>query len=85
MGGHKAEQRLQNDGGDGEQAGLVEDHPKPVAADQEGEIAEPDELGHAPVEHREIDREARGIGHEHDHQRQQRQGHQEGDGRFAPH
>ena len=59
--------------------------PSRMSRRQEGEVGESDEPGHAPVEHREPDREARGIGHERDDQRQQRQGHQEGDGRFAPH
>src|SRR5215207_8945359 len=71
--------------GDGEQAGLVDHHPEGFAAEQEVEVPEADEPGHALVERRQIDGVARRIGHEGEDQNEERQRHQEGDGRLALH
>jgi hypothetical protein len=83
VGDHEADKGLEGHGAQCEQAGLPDHHPERVAAEQEGEVAEADEPRHALVQHREPDRITRGIGDQHDHQGDHRQGHQEGDGRLA--
>jgi hypothetical protein len=81
----ETDDRLEDHRRYGEQAGLVDDQPEGVAAEQELEIPEADEAGHALVERREVDRVTRRIGDQDRDQEDQRQGHQEGDGRLALH
>ena len=64
---------LKNTARDREEAGLQDHQPERVALEQEGEIAEPDELRHPLVQHREIDRVERRIDHEAGDQQDQRQ------------
>ncbi len=56
VGDHEADDRLEDHRGDGEQAGLVDDQPEGVAAEQELEVPEADEARHALVQRREVDR-----------------------------
>src|SRR5262249_59665057 len=53
--------------------------------EQEQEIAETDEALHRAVERGEIERIERRVHHQQRDQQDQRQGHQEGDHRLAPH
>jgi hypothetical protein len=76
VGHDEADDRLDDDG---EQARLVDRHPKGIAAEQEGKAGEPDELGHVPVKHYQLDRVAGGMDHQHNDQREQRRVHQEGE------
>jgi hypothetical protein len=85
MGDHEADQRLEDHGRDGEQARLEDHVPERLPLEEEFEIAEADELGHRLVERRQPDRIASGIRHQDQDQQDQRQGHQEGDGRLALH
>jgi hypothetical protein len=80
----EADQRLEDHGGDREDAGLLHHHPERLALEQEGEIAQPDEFRHRLVQGRQIERIEGGIEHEQRDQQDQRQRQQECHGRFAP-
>ena len=78
-------ERFEDDGGDGEDAGLPHHHPEGLALEQEQEIAEADEALHRLVEGGEMDGIEGGIEHQERDQQDQRQRHQECDRRFALH
>jgi hypothetical protein len=79
----EADERFEDDRGDGEDAGLLHHHPERLALEQEQEIAEADEPLHRLVEGGEMDGVERGIEHQQRDQQQERQRHQERDARFA--
>jgi hypothetical protein len=81
----ESEERFENDGGDGEDAGLLHHHPERLALEQEQEISEPDEALHRLVQRGEVDGVEGGVENEEDDQEDQRKRHQERDGRFALH
>ena len=81
----EADERFEDDGSDGEDAGLPHHHPERLALEQEQEIAEADEALHRLVQRGEMDGVERGIEDEERHQQDERKRHQKRDGRFAPH
>ena len=81
----EADERFEDDGRDGEDAGLLHHHPEGLALEQELEVAEADEALHRLVERREMHRIERRIEHQQRDQQDQRQRHEEGDGRLALH
>src|SRR5215469_15663105 len=79
----KADDRLENDGGDGEQHRLFDDHPECIASEQKLKIAEANELCHRLVQGRQMYRIKCRVDHQAGDDRDQRQRHEERDRRFA--
>ena len=85
MRGNKPDQRFEEHGTQRKDRGLLDDHPKRVAAEQIGEVAKPDETRLRLVQRREKDRIERRIDDQSGNDEDQRQAHGEGDDRTMPH
>ena len=85
VGEGEADHRLGEDRGDGEQATLEDHQAERAAAEQKGEVPQPHKLGHPLIQQAEVDRIQPRVNHQPDDQQDQRQAHQEGDGRAPAH
>ena len=82
MGDDEPDQRLEDDGGDGKNARLLHHQPKGFALEQELEIAETDETLHRLVQRCEMHGIEGGIDDQNSDEKNQRQRHEKGCGRF---
>ena len=83
--GDDADERLEEDRADGKDRRLLDHHPEGVAGEEEGEVAEADELGLGLVEHRKIDRVEERKDHEAEDEQEERRAPQNCDGGASAH
>ena len=82
---NEADQRLEDHGGDRENAGLFNDQPKRFALEQELEVSKSNKTLHRLVQRCQMQRVERWIDNQDCYEKDQRQRHQKRRGRFPLH